>query len=222
MQANVVEGKIYLIGGYNPDVGYNQGYQLTNTTQVYDPTSDTWTTKAPMPNTVASVSTVINDKIYLIGSGITQIYDRKTDQWRIGKAAPNNITGLNEGGVVAIVTIGVMAPKYIYVYDGSTFQVYNPENETWTLGANPSTSRQHGQFALVNDTLFLIGGFTDHSNNIPGYYAFFDNNEQYIPFGYGTIASSISSYQDLIVIVVGLAIIIVAAAVVVIVFRKRI
>jgi hypothetical protein len=41
IQANVVEGKIYLIGGYP--------YPYATLNEVYDPATDTWTTKASMP-----------------------------------------------------------------------------------------------------------------------------------------------------------------------------
>jgi len=78
LPANVVDGKIYLIGGRTLKEGYNQGFQLLNVTEVYDPSTDTWTNKAPMPNSEGYVSAVIDDKIYVIGSGETQIYNPKT------------------------------------------------------------------------------------------------------------------------------------------------
>jgi hypothetical protein len=77
-----------------------------------------------------------------------------------------------------------MAPKRIYVYDGSYLQVYDPQNNSWTFGANPPTSRQYLGIAVVNDLLYFIGGFT---YTLPGFFNDFATNEQYTPIGYGTI-----------------------------------
>jgi N-acetylneuraminic acid mutarotase len=189
LQANVVDGKIYLIGGVNPNLGYNKGVQPLNVTEVYDPSSNTWSTKAPMPNTNGYVSAVINNKIYIIGSGLNQIYNPKTNTWSEGAPTPVNISagGANGVAAAAAATTGVMAPKEIYVYDGSYLQVYNPQNNSWTLGADPPVNRQYLAIAVVNDMLYFIGGFTDHLDNIPGYFGDYSTNEQYTPFGYGTI-----------------------------------
>jgi hypothetical protein len=184
LQANVIDGKIYLMGGVD-EKGYNQGVQLLNVTEVYDLSSDTWATKSPMPNPEGYVSAVVNNKIYVIGPGLTQIYDPKTDSWSTGAPSPINITAAGANGVAAAAaaTTGVMAPKRIYVYDGSYFQVYNPQNDSWTLGTNPPINRQYLGIAVVNDMLYFIGGFT---YAFPGFYYPYSTNEQYTPFGYGT------------------------------------
>ncbi len=60
LEANVVDGKIYLIGG-EPNGAVNE---------VYDPETDSWTTKEPMPTAVKGyASAVVDNKIYVI-SGI--------------------------------------------------------------------------------------------------------------------------------------------------------
>lgn len=187
LQANVVEGKIYLIGGYNPDRPYNTGYELVKTTYVYDTASDTWTTKSPMPNMVPVVSAAIDNKIYCINSNITQIYNTKTDKWSTAAPPPKGLNGEGTQAITIAATTGTVAPKLIYVYDGSYLQAYNPANNSWTIGANPPVNRQYGAMTVLNDTIYLIGGFDDHVNNIPGFYYFYGDNDQYIPFGYGTV-----------------------------------
>jgi N-acetylneuraminic acid mutarotase len=57
-----VNGKIYAIGGYNDSSG------CLSTVEEYDPATDTWTTKTPMPTTRAGLAIgVVNNKIYAIG-----------------------------------------------------------------------------------------------------------------------------------------------------------
>jgi hypothetical protein len=186
LQANVVEDKIYLIGGYNPDRPYNTGYELVNTTYVYDTASDTWTTKTPMPIMVPSVSAAIDDKIYCVNSNITQIYDTETDEWSTAAPPPKGLSGETISAIAIAATTGTVAPRLIYVYDGSYLQAYNPVNNSWTLGANPPRNRQYGAMTNLNDTLYLIGGDTwpaplELLNTL------YNDNDRYIPFGYGTV-----------------------------------
>ena len=81
LQANVIDGKIYAMGGEKWNEVTIKAPETLNVTEVYDPSSDTWTTKSPMPNPAGYVSAVVNNKIYVIGPWLTQIYDPKTDAW---------------------------------------------------------------------------------------------------------------------------------------------
>ena len=195
LQANVVNGKIYCMGGVKL-LGYNQGVEQINVTEVYDPSSDTWTTKSSMPNPAGYVSAVVDNKIYIIGPGLTKIYDSDTDKWSTASAPPANITARGANGVAAAAaaTTGTMAPKRIYVYDGSSLQVYCPQNDSWTFGSAPPTSRQYLGIAVVNDMLYFIGGFT-YTPFPLNFYKFYATNEQYTPIGYGTLPEPTPSQQ---------------------------
>jgi N-acetylneuraminic acid mutarotase len=190
LNANVVNGKIYLIGGRT-----GGQYSTVDLNEVYDPETDSWTTKASIPYPVVQyASAVVPDKIYIIGGqdeysdsmnlDLVQIYDPSTDTWSFGTPMPNVVWQAAAGA-----TTGVWAPKRIYVFGGlpehSLFgtnitQVYNPENDSWTLGASMPTSRFNFAVGVVNDTLYALGGapfFNVQGNAIAA-------NELYIPFGY--------------------------------------
>jgi hypothetical protein len=73
-----------------------------------------------------------------------------------------------------------LAPKRIYVIGGyndirgqgfTLNQVYDPETDTWTMGAQMPTSRYGLGVAVVNDILYAIGGGDAE-------------NERYTPIGY--------------------------------------
>ncbi len=175
--ANVVAGKIYLIGGDKPYFLWET--HVPNVNEVYDPVTDSWTTKTPPPTQVSGyASAVVDNKIFIIGgnvvgyiSGLNQIYHPETDTWTSGTPIP-----LATSGAAAGATTGVTAPKRIYVIGGyPTFnlnQVYDPEKDTWTrsMGARMPTNRVGFGIAVVNDTLYAIGSYRE--------------NEQYTPFGF--------------------------------------
>jgi N-acetylneuraminic acid mutarotase len=189
LTANVVGDKIYLVGGY-PNETLNE---------VYDPATDSWTTKAAIPTGATSyASTVVGNKIYVIGgysehpiffSNVNQIYDPANDRWSQGSLSPLRVWAGAAGA-----TTGVLAPKRIYVigvpgyiYTGPPpqcyTQVYDPESNRWTVGANITTNRFYFGVAVVNDKLYAIGGVTYSLFGFVGPSAV---NEQYTPSLYGT------------------------------------
>jgi N-acetylneuraminic acid mutarotase len=194
LEANVVDGKIYLIGGDNDGPLENWNGTLI---EVYDPATDSWSTKAPMPIAAAAyASAVLDNKIYIIGGftgtkdSLNQIYDPETDTWSQG-AIPPSIIGYDVAGA----TTGVNAPKRIYVLGANLTPVYDPEKDSWdTVGANLPTRRSGFGVAVVNDMIYAIGGYTytitDLSFNVD--YTVYATNEQYTPIGYGTVPPKIN------------------------------
>jgi N-acetylneuraminic acid mutarotase len=207
--ANVVNGKIYVIGGatyQNPLLSINLVYDIAN---------DAWTNKTAMPYpATAYASSVVDNKIYIMGGlgylpnrggvlwyNYTQIYDPETDSWSLGAPMPTHVHYAAAGA-----TIGVMAPKRIYVIGGTTgeggafasgtdlTQVYDPMNNTWVLGepmapfifgffGEPiSGSRFSLTVAVLNDQIYAIGGSNQMIFAPPPYKV----NQRYTPFGYGT------------------------------------
>jgi hypothetical protein len=195
IQANVVNGKIYLIGGYDPN---NSSSRLT-LNEVYDPATDSWTTKTPMPNiTYGCISAVVDNKTYFIsGLSRVQIYDAETDTWSLGAPPPSS-----EYHGAAVATTGVMAPERVYVLGISGHlsfgepeyfvRVYDPENDSWTFGTDIPTRRLDFGVAVVNDVLYVVGGNTlvypdEYEAPYVPTLVRYATNEQYTPFGYGTV-----------------------------------
>jgi N-acetylneuraminic acid mutarotase len=196
LQANVVGGKIYLIGGY-PNGTLNE---------VYDPENDSWTNRARTPTgAIGYSSAVTNNKIYVVGgysppvfwSDLNRIYDPATDKWSLGASAPSSVYMGSAG-----VTTGVMAPKRIYVMGVSAYsgegappshnRIYDPEKDSWTVGADVPTSRLNLAVAVVNDIIYVIGG---HTHTVIGYIEPSALNEVYTPIGYGTVPPIITIFS---------------------------
>jgi len=167
MCANVVDGKIYVIGGRT-----GEQYSTVDLNEVYDPETDTWTTKEPIPYPVVGyASAVVDGKIYVIGGQAefdprmnidnSQIYDPETETWSQGTPIPTATVAAAAG-----VTTGIMAPERIYVMGGDggfiypldRNYVYDPQADIWDTGTPILTPRINPAVAVVNDLIYVIGG----------------------------------------------------------------
>jgi hypothetical protein len=204
LEANVANGKIYLIGGYVPDDS-SFGYSISNLNEVYDPSTDSWITRAPMPTAASDyASAVVDNRLFVIGgqsdsphSNLNQIYNPLNDKWSTGTLSPS---GIRYGFCAAGATIGVNAPKRIYVLGetlhlwedepSNSVRIYNPQSDVWTFGADVPTKRHSFGVAVVDDILYVIGGstvtYTEPFNWYSSSIMLYATNEQYTPFGYGT------------------------------------
>ena len=97
MVAGVIDGLIYVAGGTRT-VGHG-GTETFATLEVYDPKTDTWTTKSSMPtHRSGAASGVINSELYVIGGTLNrqadlikstvEAYDSETDTWRTVVSIP--------------------------------------------------------------------------------------------------------------------------------------
>src|SRR5258705_8244746 len=92
--AETVNGKIYVIGGLEP-LENGMGTRVTGRNEMYDPATNTWTERSPMPTSRDhAYSGVVNNKIYVIGGrigagnvpatsniDIVEEYDPATNLW---------------------------------------------------------------------------------------------------------------------------------------------
>jgi N-acetylneuraminic acid mutarotase len=191
-QANVIDGKIYIMGGRTG------GQQTTvSLNEVYDPNTETWVTKAQLIYPVVSYSSaVVGNKIYLFGGqneynetmnlAVTQIYDIETDTWSLGASLPTAVLKSAAG-----VTSGTLVPQKIYVVGGDPLggeqatdlvQIYDPVLNSWQLGTPMPTARLELAMAIVDDRLYVIGGATGYM--IPPVWEGIAENAMYTPLGY--------------------------------------
>jgi hypothetical protein len=113
------------------------------------------------------------------------IYDTGSDSWSEGTSGPVVVV---EGAAGA--TTGVKAPQKVYVlgvpvealYPTVINQVYDPKTNNWTTATTMSTTRSDFGIAVLNDVLYVIGGYLRGSRNVTPTAV----NEQYIPIGYST------------------------------------
>jgi N-acetylneuraminic acid mutarotase len=196
--ASVVNDNIYLLGGkkYSSTAPY---FSETNSSEVYSPTKDTWSTEMPLHTAVSGYSSaVVGNKIYVMGgslksvslgnaqaTAVNQVYDVQANNWTLVA----NLPDIDTYGAAA-ATEGFMAPALIYRIGGyfgeelsGLTQAYNIENNSWRPVETMPVSRAYFSVAVVSDVLYCLGGY-DGSN-------WLNLNEQFKPVGYGTIAPTV-------------------------------
>jgi N-acetylneuraminic acid mutarotase len=169
--ATVVNGKIYVIGGgESPSATNYNGAEAFNTVEEYNPVTDTWSAKSPMPTARwCHSSSVINDKIYIIGGAeadcypfdigcaITsiEVYDPAKDTWTVvNGATPRPM--MNHCAVVLddkIYIIGGELAGYSH-----NVNVYDPQTNTWTQKNDMTSGKSDFSAVVLNDKIITIGG----------------------------------------------------------------
>jgi N-acetylneuraminic acid mutarotase len=171
----VYQNRIYCIGGL---VLSGNGIEKASTriNEVYDPRTDTWETKTPMPTArYGFEANTVDDKIYVIGGWVqsesigehvekspqVDIYDPLTDQWSFGKSMPT---------AVACYSSAVVDDR-IYVISGISIgsaitnitQIYDPKMDEWFFGASiPMGVKNAGAGAIAGNNMlkaiYVVGG----------------------------------------------------------------
>ena len=140
----VYEGKIYCMGGIATLDFYLGGlsFSMSTVNEVYDPATNTWTTKAPMTNGSDGYANVVNGKIYVISSGkdpninLNQVYNPATDSWTTKTPMPNPTGGYNDGLAVLDNKIYVVGSSDLGLTH-NLLQIYDPATDTWSVGTPP-------------------------------------------------------------------------------------
>jgi len=163
--ANVVNGKIYVIGGQD-----NSGTTV-NTVEVFDPATNTWSTPTTTGTFTARhrhVAGVVLGKLIIVAGGQgtsgynvpLQVFDTESNSWSSPK-----VTGTFTPRRAALSA--VMNNK-LYVFGGyngsqalNSLEMFDPETDMWS---NPTTDngnvkRYAGTAAVINNNIYLIGGF---------------------------------------------------------------
>jgi N-acetylneuraminic acid mutarotase len=157
------DGRIYAIGGTNETAS-----TAYSTVEAYDPTSNTWSTVAPLPIAVYAMggAATADGKIYvaggIVGAGgvgwtaALQIYDTATNKWTLGASLPG---GISSQALVAA------SNGLIYNIDGwlggpiSSVYAYDPKTNTWSSRASDPVTRSNIAAVQSSDGLiYVVGG----------------------------------------------------------------
>ena len=168
LSANVVNGRIYVMGGFD----WHTDNQVGSTkVEVYDPVTNTWANKADMLTGRGSLaSEVVGGKIYAMGGSpeasfpsiaTVEAYDPTTDSWsRLTDMleALDGATAIQVDGKIFVIggtQFNSLTQERISI---STVEEYDPETNTWAKKTEMPTPRYTLSSCVINGKIYVIGG----------------------------------------------------------------
>lgn len=177
----VLDGKLYYLGG-TTDLENLLG--AVADVDAYDPATNTWSGRAPMPDARSRAGAgVVDGILYVVGgsdpTGTMQAsvyaYDPTADSWTVRAPLPERLAhpgiGTVNGMLYAVGGIDERSEAVARVF------VYDPATNAWTAAQPMPTPRGGPGIAVVGSTLYAMGGGSGFS--------FVDNVESFDP-GTGT------------------------------------
>ena len=161
--AGVIDGKIYISGG----IASNDNFRAE--LYEYDPKTDTWRERAPMPTQgFRGITGVIDNRLYVVTdcdqedcfdfvSRAFYRYNPATNRWVV-LPAPAYYHGWGFGGVIG--------GKFYVTGGSSALEVYDPATNQWTEKAPMPRRRWLGAGATLGGQLYVIGGFRDDPDGV--------------------------------------------------------
>jgi N-acetylneuraminic acid mutarotase len=166
LAAGVVGSLLYVVGG---ESGTSTPL---STLQAYNPTSNTWATKAPLPAARKSPNGTgtINGKLYVSGGVLADntltksllAYTTATNSWATKASLPvgsyGGVTGVISGQLYVLTgkcvgcsSTGVTTARRLYRY--------NPASNTWARLADAPAPHLMGVAAVIGGKLYVVGGY---------------------------------------------------------------
>ena len=161
----VVNGKIHVISGYNPDGSGRYSYSQ----EIYDPQTNTWQLLLDNVETPRADFVTLNfsDTIYTIGGytagetilNFNHVYDPISGTWDMENETPLPTPVSGAGGVVLNDKIYVIG-GYRGETEGNTnqVQVYDPATKQWDVGIPMNTARSQFVAVVLDGLIYVIGG----------------------------------------------------------------
>ena len=188
----VVNGTIYVCGGYNGADNRLVNLKFLDIVEAYDPQTDTWTRKQGMSvSRVDFGMGVVAGKIYSIGGWIhpldkepevpwridlVEAYDPATDTWMKRAKMKRRRDGFGVG-VVNNHIYAIGGRGWPQVGPGGPFlkviEAYNPKINRWEWKNEMPNLRLSFSTVVLDDVIYLIGGFI-WQGRVPQYMATVD------------------------------------------------
>jgi N-acetylneuraminic acid mutarotase len=159
-------------------VCHNKLYSIGTKTQVYDLSTNTWSNKTSMPQSLVEVkANLVEDKIYVISgakyatlggtaiSDVTYRYDPESDSWSTMASIPTPVEGYASAvldGKIYIIGGAAISRSYSNQVV-NLVQIFNPKTNQWTVG-KPLPTGVYAAGACATSGLFapericVVGG----------------------------------------------------------------
>jgi len=175
LEVGLVElgGLLYAIGGIDDNL------DVVGDVEVWDPASDAWQPRAPLPVPMTHLDVAAaGGRVLVLGgltgrdfvpSGLCFAYDPGADQWTPLASMP---AGAERGAAAVAVLGGQVVVAGGAVTDASTARadLYDVAGDSWTALADLPAPRSHPRGAAIGGRAYVVGGMA----NLDGTGAFTD------------------------------------------------
>jgi putative transposon-encoded protein len=165
-----LNGKIYKIGGYHSDDGFDTNSLAT--VEIYDIANNTWSTGAPYPIVQGWMSAFVKDNFIYLAGGVgaeddalpslkTYRYDPATNTWDDASIADLPTERWGAASSQTVYNGGwVLAGGFInQTFDlTGTVTEWNPATNTWSSRPNMPEARGRMTGSVLNGAFHVIGG----------------------------------------------------------------
>jgi N-acetylneuraminic acid mutarotase len=158
------DGRILLAGGMASDNNNGGGLARTDTVEVYDPDTDSWSTMPDMSSAREGLlsAKLADGRVLLMGGeaashlSSTDFFDPSTNTLSAGPAMSSDHTEgsatlLNDGRVLVVGGLTDLG-------ESSVAEIYDPLGNNWTLAGTRSVSSVHHVATKLSDGRVLITG----------------------------------------------------------------
>lgn len=164
-------GKLYVFGGYRSTAGFP--FNPTNRVFEYDPASDAWRDRAPLPSARGYAAAVALDGVIHLMGGAANIdldahlvYDPAQDAWSQAPALPTPRSGLTAQAIDGVIYVaggyrlagGVVSQNVLEAYDATT--------QTWKRLANLPDTRHGLGSAALDGKFYAFGGQSSNGTSL--------------------------------------------------------
>jgi N-acetylneuraminic acid mutarotase len=157
-------GKLYVIGGYK-QAGLSV-WQPVATVYAYDPATNAWAERAPMPTPRGALSVSEHDgRLYAIGgydreanNAAVEVYDPERNAWAERAPLPTPRDHLATATVSGKVYAIGGRLNGDYRRNLSVVEVYDPATDRWSRAADLPTARSGITASVVGGRVYVFGG----------------------------------------------------------------
>jgi len=165
--AEVIDGQLYVAGGYNRDE--NNQLRPLSIIQVYDPSTDSWTTLQSMPTErFGAAACDIDGKLYIIGGqfewsggylATLEVYDPATDSWVTKAPMPTARSEAAVGVINGLLYVVGGESELSDPYGLERVEVYNPETNSWSNKSPMPVGRRSHAIGVINGVMYVACGY---------------------------------------------------------------
>ena len=161
-------GRVLIVGGLVDETVDGPNIDSLNSTELYDPEADSWTTGAVMAQGRGShTATTLPDGKILVTGGLNtarqplnsaELYDPTTDSWALAASMSQPRDGhtgtlLSDGRVLVVGGNGTSGGLSL-----TSAEIYDPPSNSWSSAGNMIQGRSHHTAVQLNDRKVLIAG----------------------------------------------------------------